>query len=94
MNMLERLIAFNSSRHRLWQENAAFAATVPRGAMLLDAGAGNAPYRGLFSHASYESADRDFPTAIQRFVIDAPPGVRGRWLRGRSGTGSAAGRAT
>jgi len=57
MNMLERLIAFNSSRHRLWQENAAFAATVPRGAMLLDAGAGNAPYRGLFSHASYESAD-------------------------------------
>jgi len=57
MNMLERLIAFNSSRHRLWQENAAFAATVPRGAMLLDAGAGNAPYCGLFSHASYESAD-------------------------------------
>ena len=32
--------AFNSSRERLWQENAAFAATVSAGALVLDAGAG------------------------------------------------------
>lgn len=47
----------NSSRYRLWQENAAFAATVPAGAVVLDAGAGNAPYKSLFSHVEYESAD-------------------------------------
>jgi SAM-dependent methyltransferase len=30
---------------------------VPAGALVLDAGAGTAPYAGLFSHATYESAD-------------------------------------
>ena len=49
--------AFNSSRERLWQENAAFAATVSAGALVLDAGAGTAPYKSLFAHARYESAD-------------------------------------
>ena len=49
--------AFNSSRERLWQENAAFAATISAGALVLDAGAGTSPYKSLFAHARYESAD-------------------------------------
>jgi SAM-dependent methyltransferase len=57
MNILKRLFDFNSSRFRLWQENAAFAASVPIGAMVLDAGAGEAPYKSMFQHARYESAD-------------------------------------
>lgn len=57
MNYLKRLFNFNSSRHRLWQENAAFAALVPNGALVLDAGSGDAPYKSLFQHAKYESAD-------------------------------------
>ena len=57
MQPLRRIWTFNSSRHRLWQENAAFAAIVPAGALVLDAGAGDAPYKGLFEHARYESAD-------------------------------------
>ncbi len=57
MNFLHRALAFNSSRHRLWLENAAFAATIPPGAAVLDAGSGRSPYRELFRHACYESAD-------------------------------------
>jgi SAM-dependent methyltransferase len=57
MNPLLEFLAFNASRFRLWQENAAFAASVPRGALVLDAGSGNAPYKPLFQHARYESAD-------------------------------------
>lgn len=49
--------AFNSSRERLWHENAAFAANVPAGALVLDAGAGTSPYKPLFAHTRYESAD-------------------------------------
>lgn len=37
--------------------NTSFAAIVPKGALVLDAGAGDAPYKGLFKHARYESAD-------------------------------------
>jgi SAM-dependent methyltransferase len=50
-------LAFNSSRERLLEENIEFAKQVPPGALVLDAGAGDAPYRGLFEHARYESAD-------------------------------------
>ena len=57
MNILKNALAFNSSRERLWQENATFAATVPAGSLVLDAGSGNAPYKRLFAHARYESAD-------------------------------------
>lgn len=48
---------FNPSRERLWEENRRFAAAVPDGALVLDAGAGQAPYGSLFSHACYETAD-------------------------------------
>lgn len=34
-----------------------FAATVPGGSMLLDAGAGSHPYKRFFEHTKYESAD-------------------------------------
>ncbi len=57
MPILKSVLAFNSSRHRLWQENTAFAALVPPGAVVLDAGAGIGPYKSLFDHAVYESAD-------------------------------------
>lgn len=47
----------NSSRHHLeaWIKEA--AETLPAGALVLDAGSGDAPYRSLFDHARYESAD-------------------------------------
>jgi SAM-dependent methyltransferase len=38
-------------------ENVAFAKSVPPGSLVLDAGAGKAPYRPLFQHARYESCD-------------------------------------
>jgi SAM-dependent methyltransferase len=49
--------AVNSSRVHLHRYNAEFAKDVPAGALVLDAGAGEAPYRDLFQHARYESAD-------------------------------------
>jgi SAM-dependent methyltransferase len=57
MKYLDRLLDFNSSRERLRQENEAFSKLVPQGARVLDAGSGEAPYKGLFQHAVYESAD-------------------------------------
>lgn len=57
MRMWKQLRGFNSSRYRLWNENKAFAESVPSGALVLDAGAGEAPYKVLFEHAQYESAD-------------------------------------
>lgn len=57
MSYLKYLTGFNSSRYRLWEENVAFAKDVPNGALVLDAGAGTSPYKALFNHAQYESAD-------------------------------------
>ncbi len=57
MSYLKKLININSSRYRLLQENEVFAAQVPSGALILDAGAGEGPYKNLFDHARYESAD-------------------------------------
>lgn len=47
----------NSSRVHLQRQNEAFAQLVSRESYVLDAGAGRAPYRNLFSHAKYETAD-------------------------------------
>jgi SAM-dependent methyltransferase len=66
-------LAFNSSRERLRLENAAFAATIPAGSLVLDAGAGISPYRSLFSHTNYESADFgqvDKPYAQPTYTCD------------------------
>ncbi|HVO15878.1 MAG TPA: class I SAM-dependent methyltransferase [Alphaproteobacteria bacterium] len=63
----------NSSRVRLEAENRAFAASLPPGAIVLDAGAGRAPYAPLFGHCSYESADFcrvDKPYAEQTYTCD------------------------
>jgi len=48
---------FNSSRYYLARVNAEAAQSVPAGSLVLDAGAGQAPYRHLFQHARYEAAD-------------------------------------
>src|SRR5687768_15401983 len=70
---IRQLLTFNSSRVRLWEENASFAKMIPSGAMVLDAGAGAAPYKPLLSHALYESADFelfDQPYAKSTYVCD------------------------
>jgi SAM-dependent methyltransferase len=54
---IKSMLAFNSSRYRLLEENTVFASHVPKGALVLDAGSGDAPYKSLFQHARYESAD-------------------------------------
>jgi SAM-dependent methyltransferase len=47
----------NSSRSYLLEFARQAAASIPPGAAVLDAGAGKTPYKRLFSHARYESAD-------------------------------------
>lgn len=49
--------AVNSSRVWLERELCGFASRLPQGARVLDAGAGNQPYKGLFRHCRYEAAD-------------------------------------
>ena len=68
-----RAVRLNSSRVRLERENRAFAASLPAGALVLDAGAGRAPYARLFAHCRYESADFcrvDKPYAEQTHICD------------------------
>ena len=50
-------VSSNPSRFRLEQEVKAFARRIPKGARVLDAGAGESPYRGFFDHTRYETAD-------------------------------------
>ncbi len=47
----------NSSRHYLNDVMATFAAETKPDMLVLDAGAGDAPYQHLFDHARYETAD-------------------------------------
>jgi SAM-dependent methyltransferase len=47
----------NSSRVHLARQVRAFARRTEGGMLVLDAGAGRAPYRGYFDHARYETAD-------------------------------------
>lgn len=47
----------NSAREYLEQFVREASASVPAGALVLDAGAGDCAYRPLFAHARYESAD-------------------------------------
>jgi SAM-dependent methyltransferase len=63
----------NSTRARLWLENKAFAESIQQGCLVLDAGAGDAPYRSLFAHVRYETADFelvDKPYAKSTYVCD------------------------
>ncbi len=47
----------NSSRYHLALMTQQFAESMTPGGIVLDAGAGDAPYKSLFSHMRYESAD-------------------------------------
>jgi SAM-dependent methyltransferase len=63
----------NSSRTWLLRENRAFASKLAAGALVLDAGAGDQPYREFFGHCRYESADFqlvDKPYAKSTYVCD------------------------
>lgn len=57
ISITNKLLRFNSSRYRLELENAQFAKSIPKGSIVLDAGCGEAPYRHMFNHTKYESAD-------------------------------------
>jgi SAM-dependent methyltransferase len=53
--------------------NEEFASSIPAGSLVLDAGAGNQPYRKLFEHCRYESADFemvDKPYARSTYVCN------------------------
>jgi SAM-dependent methyltransferase len=70
--LIDRLLP-NSSRVYLRRYNAGFASETEPGMRVLDAGAGEQPYRSLFSHAVYESADFelvDKPYARSTYVCD------------------------
>jgi SAM-dependent methyltransferase len=63
----------NSSRTWLARENEQFARSIKPGSIVLDAGAGEQPYRGLFGHCTYEAADFeqvDKPYARSTYVCD------------------------
>jgi SAM-dependent methyltransferase len=67
-------IHINSSRVYLQKFAQKAAESVPDGGLVLDAGAGDAPYQPLFKHARYESADfcrvENAPYAQITYVTD------------------------
>jgi SAM-dependent methyltransferase len=70
---LRKGLLLNSSRIYLKRYNQRFAQSMKTGARMLDAGAGDAPYRVLFQHVTYESADFgqvDKPYAKSTYVCD------------------------
>jgi len=70
---LRQRVLLNSSRVYLERYNRLFAESMKTGARLLDAGAGDAPYKKLFQHLRYESADFeqvDKPYAKSTYVCD------------------------
>src|SRR6185312_10746080 len=63
----------NSSRTWLFRENKKFATGLPAGSIVLDAGAGDQPYKSLLSHCIYEACDFekvDKPYAKSTYVCD------------------------
>lgn len=60
----------NPSRVRIRDVNARFARRTEPGMLVLDAGAGRQPYRDLFGHARYESADFSGSRTQQTYVCD------------------------
>src|SRR5579859_4536620 len=70
---LKARLLFNSSRIWLERYNREFSLTMRPGERVLDAGAGEAPYRPFFAHLDYESADFemvDKPYARSTYVCD------------------------
>lgn len=71
--MMGGRLLLNSSRVHLENWNKRFADTLEAGSLVLDAGAGEQPYRHLFRHTQYESADFervDKPYAKSTYVCD------------------------
>lgn len=63
----------NSSRTWMRRENEGFASSLAAGSRVLDAGAGDQPYRVHFAHCIYEAADFekvDKPYAKSTYVCD------------------------
>lgn len=72
-DFIRRWVLPNSSREYLSRYNREYAATARPGMFVLDAGAGEQPYRRLFDHCTYESADFemvDKPYAKSTYVCD------------------------
>jgi SAM-dependent methyltransferase len=70
---LKARLLINSSRVWLERYNREFSLTMRPGERVLDAGAGEAPYRPFFAHLDYESADFemvDKPYARSTYVCD------------------------
>lgn len=70
---LKNTLLLNSSRIYLERYNRSFARSMKTGTRMLDAGAGDAPYKKLFQHVTYESADFeqvDKPYAKSTYVCD------------------------
>jgi SAM-dependent methyltransferase len=73
MSVSQPVGSLNSSRLWLEREVAAFATSLPAGSKVLDAGAGEAPYKPHFKHCIYETADFmaiDKPYVEQTYVCD------------------------
>lgn len=60
----------NSSRVYLARYNRKFAQSTKPNMLVLDAGAGRAPYRGIFAHAIYETADFKKLAPQQTYTCD------------------------
>ncbi len=54
---LKKILTTNSSRKYLAIFAQRAASAIPKGAWVLDAGAGDCPYRSYFTHARYDSTD-------------------------------------
>ena len=57
LGALKRFVGFNSSRARLEALHTDWARTIASDAIVLDAGAGTAPYAGCYHHTQYETLD-------------------------------------
>ncbi|NJK55929.1 MAG: class I SAM-dependent methyltransferase [Pleurocapsa sp. SU_5_0] len=55
---IEQYLLQNSSRVYLYNCNQEFASHIKPGSLVLDAGAGDAPYQELFANFQYETADK------------------------------------
>lgn len=55
---IEKHLLQNSSRVHLYNCNQKFASQIKPNSLVLDAGAGNAPYKELFDNFQYETADK------------------------------------
>jgi SAM-dependent methyltransferase len=67
--MIGRMLRGRVNSSRVWLDrcNREFASDIPPGSLVLDAAAGGQPYRKLFDHARYESAD--FEKADKKYGI-------------------------